>query len=63
MPLITVVLTLIVIGLLLWLAQKYIPMEPVIWRIILAVVVISVVLWLLDIFGLLSSFQTIRIGR
>jgi low temperature requirement protein LtrA len=50
MSLISVVLVLIVIGVLLWLANTYIPMDPKIKQIMNAVVVIAVVLWLLAIF-------------
>jgi hypothetical protein len=51
MPLVTVVLTLCVIGVLLWLVNRFIPMQSQIKGILNAVVVIAVVLWLLKIFG------------
>ncbi|HEY4989658.1 MAG TPA: Thivi_2564 family membrane protein [Opitutaceae bacterium] len=54
MPLINVVLTLIVVGVLLWLINTYIPMQSTIKSIINAVVVIAVVLWLLYGFGIIS---------
>ena len=47
MSLITIVVALIVVGVLLWLVQKYIPMDPTIKRIITIVVIVAVVLWLL----------------
>ena len=47
MPLIQVVITLIVVGVLLWLEETYIPLAQPIKTIIRAVVVIVVVLWLL----------------
>lgn len=50
----SVVITLIVIGVLLWLVQAYIPMDPTIKKIIVAVVVICVVFWLLGVFGLIG---------
>jgi hypothetical protein len=55
MPLINVVLTLIVIGVLLWLINTYIPMQSTIKSIINIVVVIAVVLWLLYGFGIISN--------
>jgi hypothetical protein len=55
MPLVNVVLTLIVIGVLLWLINTYIPMQSTIKSIINAVVVIAVVLWLLYGFGIISN--------
>jgi hypothetical protein len=61
-PLINVVVVLIVVGVLLWLVNNYIPMDGKI-KSILNVVVIAVVLWLLQAFGLLGSLSSIRIGR
>jgi hypothetical protein len=55
MPLVNVVLTLIVVGVLLWLINTYIPMQSTIKSIINAVVVIAVVLWLLYGFGIISN--------
>jgi hypothetical protein len=54
MPIVNVVLTLIVVGVLLWLINTYIPMQSTIKSIINAVVVIAVVLWLLYGFGIIS---------
>lgn len=62
MPLITVVIVLIVVGVLLWLVNAYLPMDSKIKSILNAVVVIAVVLWLLQVFGVLGSLSTIRIG-
>jgi hypothetical protein len=50
------VVVLIVVGVLLWLINTYIPMQPTIKRILNAIVVICVVLWLLSAFGILSEF-------
>ena len=63
MSLIQVVLTLIVVGVLLWLVNRFIPMAGSIKSILNAVVVIAVVLWLLNIFGLLQSLTNIHIGK
>lgn len=62
MPLIQLVEILIVVGVVLWLINRYIPMQRTIKSILNAVVVISVVLWLLNITGLLHSFARIRVG-
>jgi len=62
MPLIQLVITLIVIGVLLWLANNYVPMDSKIKNIVNIVVVIAVVLWLLNVFGLLSGISGIRVG-
>ena len=62
MPLVSIVITLIVVGVLLWLINRFIPMATSIKSILNAVVVIVVVLWLLNTFGVLSSMGRIRVG-
>lgn len=62
MPLINLVVTLIVVGVLLWLVNVYIPMDAKIKRILNIVVVIAVVLWLLAAFGVLGSLHSVRVG-
>lgn len=61
MSLIGLVLTLVAVGVLLWLVNNYIPMDGKIKRILNVVVVIAVVIWLLQAFGLIGSLQNIRI--
>ena len=63
MPLIHIVVVLIVVGVLLWLVNTYIPMAGSIKSILNAVVVIAVVLWLLQIFGIIGSLSNIHVGR
>jgi len=60
--LISLVITLIVIGVLLWLVNTYIPLDPMIRKIINIVVVIAVVLWLLAAFGVLGHMNSVRVG-
>jgi hypothetical protein len=62
MPLINLVVVLIVVGVLLWLVNTYIPMDGKIKKILNIAVVIVVVLWLLQVFGILGSLGGIRIG-
>jgi len=62
MPLISLVIVLIVVGVLLWLVNAYIPMDGKIKKILNIVVLIVVVLWLLQAFGILGSLGSIRIG-
>jgi hypothetical protein len=62
MPLLQILLTLIVVGVLLWLVNRFMPMAGSIKSILNAVVVIGVVLWLLDVFGLFHSLSRIRVG-
>jgi len=61
MPLLNIVIVLIVVGVLLWLVNTYIPMDGKIKKILNVVVVIAVVLWLLKVFGLFDSFSNIRV--
>lgn len=63
MPLVQLVLVLIVVGVLLWLINRFVPMQGSIKSILNAVVVISVVLWLLNVFGLVTSLSKIHVGR
>ncbi len=63
MSLVTIVLSLIVIGVLLWLINTYIPMDWKIKRILNIVVVFAVVLWLLSAFGVLGHVADIPAPR
>lgn len=60
MSLISVVITLIVVGVLLWLVNTYIPMDGKIKSILNVVVVIAVILWLLFGFGILGHSGAVR---
>jgi hypothetical protein len=62
MSLITIIVVLVVVGILLWLINAYIPMQSTIKSILNAVVIIVVVIWLLQVFGVLGSVGDIRIG-
>lgn len=62
MPLLTVLIALIVVGVLLWLVNRFIPMDAKIKAILNVVVVICVIIWLLQAFGLLHSLQAIKVG-
>jgi hypothetical protein len=55
-------MVLIVVGVLLWLVNRFIPMQGTIKSILNAVVVIAVVLWLLNVFGLFHAFSRIHVG-
>jgi hypothetical protein len=62
MPLIQIVLLLIIVGVILWLINQYIPMAASIKSILNAVVVIAVIVWLLNVFGLLSNSTKFHLG-
>ena len=63
MPLIHLIIVLVVVGVLLWLINNYIPMDWKIKRILNVVVVICVIVWLLSVFGVIGSLSGLRIGR
>ena len=62
MPLLQLLMVLVVVGVLLWLVNSFIPMQASIKKILNVVVVIAVVLWLLDVFGLFHSLSGFRVG-
>lgn len=62
MPLVQVLVLLIVVGVVLFLINQYIPMAASIKSILNAVVVIAVLIWLLNVFGFLSSSPKFHIG-
>ncbi len=61
MPILTIVLVLVVAGVLLWVVNNYIPMQRTIKSILNVVIVIVVVVWLLNVFGVFSNLQHLRI--
>ena len=61
MPILTIIGVLIVVGVVLWLINSYIPMQSSIKRILNGVVVILVVIWLLKVFGLLDNLQKLSV--
>jgi hypothetical protein len=63
MPLLQVIEVLIVVGVLLWLVNRFIPMASSIKSILNIVVIIGVVVWLASAFGFIHSLSSIRVGR
>jgi hypothetical protein len=55
LSMINLLITLVVVGVLLWLVNTYIPMDGKIKSILNVVIVIVVILWLLQSFGILSG--------
>lgn len=62
MSLISLILVLVVVGVILWLINAYVPMDPKIKKILNIAVVIIVILWLLYAIGLLPAGD-IRVPR
>jgi predicted membrane protein len=63
MPLVQLVLALIVVGVALWLINRYIPMASSIKTILNVVVVVAVVVWVLQAVGMWGNLTSYRIGR
>ncbi|MDH3875777.1 MAG: hypothetical protein OET07_16670 [Desulfobacteraceae bacterium] len=63
MPIINLIITLVVVGVILWVINAYIPMQSTIKKILNAVVVIGVIVWLLSVFGVIGDISAIRIGK
>ena len=63
MPLINLVIVLVVVGVILWVINSYIPMQATIKKILNVVVVIVVIIWLLNAFGVIGNISAIRIGK
>lgn len=63
--LIHIAITLVIVGFLLWLVNRFIPMQSTIQSILNGVVVVAVVVWLLGVFGIfhLHALSNLRIGR
>ena len=63
MPLIQLVIILVVVGVILWVINSYIPMQSTIKKILNVVVIVVVIVWLLSVFGFIGDLSTIRVGR
>ena len=61
MSLLSVLIILIIVGVLLWLVNSFIPMDSKIKSILNVVVVIAVIIWLLKVFGIFNSLSNIHI--
>lgn len=63
MDLLSLILVLIVVGVLLWAIEKYVPMDAQIKRLIHIVVLVVVVLWLLSVFGVIDAVRGVQVPR
>ena len=63
MPIFTLIFILVVIGVVLWAVNTYLPLDPKIKTILNVAVVIVVILWLASVFGLIPSNANILVGR
>ena len=63
MSLVTIVVTLVIVGVLLWLVNTYIPMDGKIKKILNIAVVVLVVFWLLNVFGVWGHLRDVRVSN
>ena len=63
MNLLTLIIVLVVVGVILWAINAYIPMQAGVKKILNIVVIVAVVIWLLGVFGLVPNLGAIRVGR
>lgn len=61
MPILTIIIVLVVVGLVMWLINTYIPMAAPIKAILNIVVLVLVIWWLLSIFGILPPIQGVSL--
>jgi len=58
----SVILVIVVVGFLLWLINRFIPMQSTVRSILNGLVIILLVIWLLDLFGIINVLNHTRIG-
>ncbi|HCY00160.1 MAG TPA: hypothetical protein DG754_08480 [Bacteroidales bacterium] len=61
MPILTIIIVILIVGVILWLVNSYIPMQRTIKTILNVVVVVILVIWLLKVFGILGSLQGLTV--
>ena len=62
MPILTILLVIVLVGVLLWAVNSFIPMDAKVRSILNVVVVILLIIWLLQAFGVLHGLANIRVG-
>ena len=61
MPILTIILTIIIVGLLLWVINTYLPMDGKIKQLLNIVVILVLIIWLLKAFGILAGLENVRV--
>ncbi|HEX7710985.1 MAG TPA: Thivi_2564 family membrane protein [Sphingomonadaceae bacterium] len=61
MSILSVIIVIVVVGFLLWLINRFIPMQPTVRSILNGLVIILLVIWLLDIFGIINVLRGTRV--
>ena len=63
MPLTTVLITIVAAGVLLWVVNRFIPMQGQIKSILNGLVVMVLVLWIANLYGVFDHLHRFRVGR
>jgi hypothetical protein len=63
MPLTTVIITIVAVGIVLWLVNRFIPMQGQIKSILNGIVVIVLVIWIGNLYGLFDHLRQFHVGR
>lgn len=63
MSLVSLIIVLVILGVVMYLINSYVPMDNKIKSILNVAVVVFLILWLLQAFGLLDGIRQIRIGK
>lgn len=63
MPLTSVIITIVAVGVLLWLVNRFIPMQSQIKSILNGLVVIVLVLWIGNLYGIFDHLKQFRVGH
>ncbi len=63
MPLLTFIIVLVAVGVILYLVEKYLPMDPQVKRILQIVVIIALLVWVLSLFGIFGDINAVRVGK
>jgi hypothetical protein len=61
MPILHVILVLLAVGFVLWLINKYVPMQPTIKGILNVAIIILLIIWLLMVFGILDWLISVKV--
>jgi hypothetical protein len=63
MPLTTVIITIVAVGIVLWLVNRFIPMQSQVKSILNGLVVIVLVLWIGNLYGIFDRLKHFRVGH
>jgi len=61
MSIITIILVIALVGFILWLIERYLPMDVTVKRILEGVVILCMIIWILQSFGLIGAIGSARI--